>query len=93
MKPFPEKLAALKAKLPAKQEIAAVPNGRDYVVIGNQFGPVGVPVENEFINDLIRTGKAVERKPGHPFPPDAEYEIVREGNTRRLIHHQVSIKS
>ena len=91
MRPFPSNLAALKAKLPAKQESSSA-SKENFIVIGNPVGPSGVPVESEFINDLIRTGKAIERKPGQPLPPTAEYEIVRDGETRRLIHHQVSSK-
>ena len=52
--------------------------------------PDKVPVDLEHILDLIRSGKAVERKPGEELPPDAEYEIVEENGQKRLIHHRIS---
>lgn len=92
MRPFPSNLTALKAQLPSKPDKNPAPKETNHIIIDRPSSSSGPLVETEFINDLIRTGKAVERKPGQPFPPDAEYEIVREGKTRHLIHHQVSGK-
>jgi len=51
-----------------------------------------LPVDPEFIRDLIRSGKAVELKPGEELPPSAEYEIITENGQKRLIHHRVSAR-
>jgi hypothetical protein len=52
----------------------------------------GVPVDQAFIRDLIRSGKAAERQPGKGLPPGAEYEIVTENGQLRLIHLRVSTR-
>ena len=72
MKLFPEKLRAVKAKVPPPAALESI------------------SVDEDFVNDLIRSGKAVELKPGQKLPQDAEYEVVIVNGQKRLIHHRVS---
>lgn len=47
-------------------------------------------VDPDFVQDLLRSGKAIQLEPGQKLPDNVEYEVRVENGKIRLIRHRVA---
>ena len=49
-----------------------------------------LPDDPRFVEDMIRSGKAVPLKSGEALPNDAEFEVITVAGEKRLLRHRVA---